>query len=616
MIDAASLALQRLRVMALVVTMGAGLVILVGILAGAREGLQDFQHGMADTLAVAVIRNLDDARSDQQDMQALVQRITQTSDVAKKSWKLVLQDGAGTPLAQLAAEPTPTGSTVTVTRQVTTGPFAGVVVVASLADDTDHYLAMMSGSLLAGLLIGLLLGLEVLVYLATRRLVGPARELTALAAAGIAGDFRRIPASGGIGEIGALRKALASLILFLTLRRREVELLLEDARQDTFDPELVKSAEMQLLHLSGLARVASEEPLPLTLDGDPALQRLLSASMAFLLSLHMISIGDVWLLVLSIAALLVGWHLSAWGPRLLGRRLAILLFGVLGVVATWFLPEVEALAAAAASLAAVLRSATGTADQPGGAVGVDRDVSALAGAAVGAAGAGGLLGATGAAQIGTVFLVFGVVLIVSLAFFACKERLEGPGDSMPTRSGALREVFAVGWVSVILAGRIATSGAAIGLALLVAFQPGHDGWSLLLLGLGLWAAIPLAQRLERNATLTVTAQIASALGIWLALDPMRLPPAAAAGIAGLSATTLWHLSSAAVHSTARDLRGVAAEQAILRSAFLLRTIAVMVTMAASLVYGVEQVATFAMFAAAIAALAIALLRSTRMLRAI
>ena len=614
MIGAASLALQRLRIMAMAVTMGAGFVILVGILAGARDGLQEFQYGNADTLALAVKRNLDSARTDQEDMPALLQRIAQASGTAQKSLKLVLQDGAGTSLAQLATEPPPTGSTVTVTRQVTDGPFAGVVVAATLADDTDYYLAMMSRSLLAGLLIGLLLGLEALVYLATRRLAGPARELTAIAVAAAAGDFGRIPVSGGIGEIGALRKALASLILFLTLRRREVDLLLEDARQDTFDPKLVKSAETQQLHIGSLARTAPEEPLPLTVDGDPALQRLLIASTAFFLSIHVISIGDRTLLALSIAALLVGWHFSGWVPRLIGRRMAVLLIGVAGTLATSLLPEGEALVAAAATMAAILRCATGTAGQLGGAVGVDRDVSALAGAAVGAASAGGLLGATGMGQISAAFLAFGVASIVSLAFVACNDGLEGPGDSAPVRSGALREVLAVRRIWVVLAGLVATSGAAFGLALLAAFQPDHDGWSLFALGFGLWAAIPLAQRLERAPALAVIAQIVSAMGIWLALDPMRLPPAAAAGIAGLSAAILWHLSSAALHATARDLRAVAPEQAILRFGFLLRIIAALASTAASLVYGVGQVATFTIFAAAIGALAIALFRSRLMVK--
>lgn len=614
MIGAASLALQRLRIMAMAVTMGAGLVILVGILAGARDGLQGYQLGIADTLAVAVMRNLESAQTDQEDLQALLQRIAQAAGSAQKSLKLLLQDRSGKPLAQFATEPPPTGSAVTATRQVTRGPFDGVVIAATLADNTDHYLAMMTGSLLAGLLIGLLLGLEALVYLATRRLVGPARELTALAAVGAAGDFRRIPVSGGIGEIGALRKALASLILFLTLRRREVGLLLEDARQDTFDPELVKSAETQLLHINSLARTAPEEPLPLTVDGDPALQRLLIASTAFLLSIHVISIGDRTLLVLSIAALLVGWHFSGLVPRLIGRRMGILLIGVAGTLATWLLPEGEALVAAAATMAAILRCATGTAGHPGGAVGVARDVSALAGAAAGAASAGGLLGATGMGQISTAFLAFGVALIVGLAFVACNDRLEGPGDSAPVRSGALREVLAVKRIWLVLVGLVATSGAAFGLALLVAFQPNHDGWSFFALGLGLWAAIPLAQRLERAAALAVIVQIVSAMGIWLALDLMRLPPAAAAGIAGLSAGMLWHLSSAALHATARDLRAVAPEQAILRFGLLLRIIAVLTSTAASLVYGVEQVATFTIFAAAIGALAIALLRSRLMVK--
>lgn len=614
MIGAASLALQRLRIMAMAVTMGAGLVILVGILAGARDGLQGYQLGIADTLAVAVMRNLESAQTDQEDIQALLQRIAQAAGSAQKSLKLLLQDRSGKPLAQFVTEPPPTGSAVTATRQITRGPFDGKVIAATLADNTDHYLAMMTGSLLAGLLIGLLLGLEALVYLATRRLAGPARELTALAAVGAAGDFRRIPVSGGIGEIGALRKALASLILFLTLRRREVDLLLEDARQDTFDPELVKSAETQLLHINSLARTAPEEPLPLTVDGDPALQRLLIASTAFLLSIHVISIGDRTLLVLSIAALLVGWHFSGLVLRLIGRRMGILLIGVAGTLATWLLPEGEALVAAAATMAATLRCATGTAGHPGGAVGVARDVSALAGAAVGAASAGGLLGATGMGRISTVFLAFGVALIVGLAFVACNDRLEGPGDSAPVRSGALREVLAVKRIWLVLVGLVATSGAAFGLALLVAFQPNHDGWSFFALGLGLWAAIPLAQRLERAAALAVIVQIVSAMGIWLALDLMRLPPAAAAGIAGLSAGMLWHLSSLALHATARDLRAVAPEQAILRFGLLLRIIAALTSTAASLVYGVEQVATFTVFAAAIGALAIALLRSRLMVK--
>jgi hypothetical protein len=278
------------------------------------------------------------------------------------------------------------------------------------------------------------------------------------------------------------------------------------------------------------------------------------------------------------------------------------------------LPEGEALVAAAATMAAILRCATGTAGHLGGAVGVERDVSALAGAAVGAASAGGLLGATGMGQISAAFLAFGVALIVSLAFVACNDRLEGPGDSAPVRSGAFREVLAVRRIWVVLAGLVATSGAAFGLALLAAFQPDHDGWSLFALGLGLWAAIPLAQRLERAPALAVIAQILSAIGIWLALDPMRLPPAAAAGIAGLSAAMLWHLSSAALHATARDLRAAAPEQAILRFSFLLRIIAALASTAASLVYGVGQVAIFTIFAAAIGALAIALLRSRLMVK--
>jgi HAMP domain-containing protein len=603
---AARLALRRLRLLAAGVTLGVGLAIAAGLMAGAREHLQELQRGTVEALAAAIASDLDRVGPDGSALRAVLVPMARAADARQRAWQLVVQDATGAPLANLAAAVPLSGAAVVATRQVAAGPLAGARVTVTMADTTDRNLALLVGGLMAGLVIGLLLGLEVLTFLAARLLVAPARELSALANAGAAGDFRRIPPAGGVGELGALRHALASLVVFLTLRRREVDLLLQDARRDTYDPELVARAEGQLQLLDSLARTAPEDPLRVPLDGDPALQRLLIAAGALLLGLHAMGGGQV--LVLLAAAAFVGWRLLTWLPRLLGRRVAILLAGVAGTVAAFLLPPLAALAAGAAALASVLRSATGAAGEPAGADGFARDAAALAGAGVGAAVAGALAGMTGLSVPDPLILPAGIALIAGFALMACSDRLERPGDTAPFRPAALREVLAVRPICVVVAGQVVPSGVAVGLALLVALEAGAGGWALLALGLGLWAAGPLAGLLPARPFAATAAHLLAVLALAAAAQPMWLPPLLAAWLAGVAAATLWRAGSAALHAMAWEFRGVAPEQATLRLGLMLRFLAVLASAAALSASDLGPLATGTMAVAAAGVLAVAALR--------
>ncbi|MFM2148632.1 MAG: hypothetical protein RLZZ187_938 [Pseudomonadota bacterium] len=606
MTRAALLALRRLRLLAAGVTLGIGLAITAGLMANAREHLQELQRGTAEALAAAIARDIDRDGDDRAALQAALGPTALVADAGRHPWQLAVQDATGAPLAGLAAAAPPTGAAIVATRQVAAGPFTGARITVTLADTTDRNLALLAGGLIAGLGIGLLLGLEALTFLATRLLVAPARELSALAHAGAAGDFRRIPPAGGVGELGALRHALASLVVFLTLRRREVDLLLQDARRDTFDPELVARAEGQLHLLNNLARTAPEDPLRVPMDGDPALQRLLIAAGALLLGLHAMGGGQV--LVLLAAAAFIGWRLLAWLPRLLGRRIAILLAGVAGTCAAVFLPPLAALATGTAALASVLRWATGPAGEPAGADGFARDTSALAGAGAGAAVAGALAGMTGLSVPDPLILPAGLAIIAGFALMACSDRLEMQGDAAPMRLAALREVLAARPIGIVLAGQVVPSGVALGLALLVALQTGAGAWAMLALGLGLWAAGPLASILPARPFAATGVHLLAALALAAAAQPLWLPPLLAVWLAGLAAATLWRAASAALHAMAWEFRGVAPEQATLRLGLVLRFLAVLVSAAALSVSDLGPLAAGAMAAAAAGVLAAASLR--------
>lgn len=610
MTRAALLSLRRLRLVASGVTLAIGLAIAAGMMAGAREHLQELQRGTADALAVAMMRDLDRVGADRAALQAALATTARAADAGRRPWQLAVQDATGAPLANLAAAVPPGGSTVVATRQVAAGPLIGARVVVTLADTTDRDLAVLAGGLIAGLGLGLLLGLEVLAFLVTRLLVTPARELSALASAGAAGDFRRIPPAGGAGELGTLRQALASFVVFLTLRRREVDLLLQDARRDTFDPELVARAEAQLHLLNTLARTAPEDPLRVPMDGDPALQRLLVAAGALLVGLH--AAGSSQVLVLLAAAAFVGWRLLTWLPRLLGRRIAILLMGVAGTGAALVLPPLAALAAGAATLAAVLRWSTGAAGEPAGADGFARDASALAGAGVGAAVAGALIGVMGLSVPDPLILAAGIAVLAGFALMACSDRLETAGDAAPLRSSALREVLAIRPICIALAGLVVAAGIAFGLAVLVMLQAGSGGWALLALGLGVWAAGPVAGLLSARLWTATTLQLLAALALAAAAQPTWLPPLLAAWLAGFAAATLWRAGSAALHATAWEFRGLAPEQATLRLGLVLRFLAVLASGAAVMVFDLGQVAAATMLVGAVGVLAAAAGRTRAM----
>jgi hypothetical protein len=597
---AAQQALRRLRLVAAGVTLSLGLAIAAGLMAGAREHLQELQRGTADALATALVRDLDRIGPDQGAVQAALLPYARAADASRRPWQLAVHDTTGAPLAVLAAASPPSGATAVVTRAVSAGPLAGVRVSVTLADTTDRDLALLVGGLMAGLGIGLLLGLEVLTCLVSRLLVTPARELSILASAGASGDFSRIPPSGGAGELGALRRALASFVVFLTLRRREVDLLLQDARRDTYDPDLVARAEAQLHLLNTLARTAPEDPLRLPLDGDPGLQRLLVAAVALVLGLHATGGGQT--LVLLAAAAFVGWRLLGWLPLLLGRRNAILLVGGAGTAAALILPPLLALAAGTAALAAVLRWATAAAGEPSGTDGFTRDASALAGAGGGAALAGALAGLTGLSAPDPLLLPAGLAVIAGFALMASSDRLEMLGDAAPLRPAALREVWAIRPIGVVVAGQVVPAGVAFGLAVLVALQAGSGGWALLALGLGLWAAGPVAGLLSARLWTATSLQLLAALALAAAAQPEWLSPLLATWLAGFAAATLWRAGSAALHATAWEFRGAAPEQAMLRLGLVLRFLAIPASGIAVTAFGLGPVAAAAMVVAAVAVL--------------
>ena len=261
-----------------------------------------------------------------------------------------------------------------------------------------------------------------------------------------------------------------------------------------------------------------------------------------------------------------------------------------------------------AALASALRSATGASGEPAGADGFARDASALAGAAVGAAVAGALAGVMGLSVLDPLILPGGIALIAGFALIACSDRLERPGDAVPFRAAALREVLAVRPICVVLAGQVVPSGIALGLAVLVALKAGAGGWALLALGLGLWAAGPLASLLLTRPFAASSIHLLAVLALAAAAQPMWLPPILAAWLAGLAAATLWRAGSAALHALAWEFRGVAPEQATLRLGLMVRFLAVLASVAALSASDLGPLATAAMVAAAGGVLAAAALR--------
>jgi hypothetical protein len=163
------------------VTLGVGLAIAAGLMAGAREHLQELQRGTVEALAAAIASDLDRVGPDGSALRAVLVPMARAADARQRAWQLVVQDATGAPLANLAAAVPLSGAAVVATRQVAAGPLAGARVTVTMADTTDRNLALLVGGLMAGLVIGLLLGLEVLTFLAARLLVAPAREPAALA---------------------------------------------------------------------------------------------------------------------------------------------------------------------------------------------------------------------------------------------------------------------------------------------------------------------------------------------------------------------------------------------------------------------------------------------------
>jgi hypothetical protein len=139
-------------------------------------------------------------------------------------------------------------------------------------------------------------------------------------------------------------------------------------------------------------------------------------------------------------------------------------------------------------------------------------------------------------------------------------------------------------------------------------EAGAGGWALLALGLGLWAAGPLAGLLPARPFAATAAHLLAVLALAAAAQPMWLPPLLAAWLAGVAAATLWRAGSAALHAMAWEFRGVAPEQATLRLGLMLRFLAVLASAAALSASDLGPLATGTMAVAAAGVLAVAALR--------
>jgi HAMP domain-containing protein len=564
--DGAIRSVQRLMLLTGALALCVWLGAVVALLGGAEATLADMRRRTADALARAASQQLERTGTDLSEIQPAISALVAATQGG--GWRLAVLDQGGLALAMAPEGASMPLDGIRAVRALSSGPLAGgSVVAAAHASATGQDLAAVLEGVVAGLVVGLWLTLEIISWRAERGLLGPIRELSRLANAAHGGDFRYIPTRGGMGEVGTLAAAVARFVSFLTLRRREVDLLLNDARKDTFDPELVERAGAHIRRLDEAARVSADDPLPVISDGNPGLKRMLCSLTSFLFTLWASAVADPKILLSAIgASALCGW-LVLPAVRLLGRRPLAALSGAAGFGAALTLPPELAVVLCAAASVLVVRCVTAAAGEPSGAEGARRAAGLATGVATGVMGAAALL-LVGDATLGVVndtLMPLGVALLTLWAVAACDDRLEAPHFSNPVPLGEVLQALSLHRLGVTLLGLLLPAAAVAGGAMLAVIHPTSSPGSVLAAGAGWWIAAPLAAIAVRRRALLLGAQALAVLVLGAAtLVPLPQPGLGVVIVVGIASGLLWHMSVRDLHQSARQFRTVIAEQVTVR----------------------------------------------------
>ena len=561
----------------------------IAVVYGEQGRLADMRRLFAEAIADVAVRDLNGATALSPD-QAKVAVRAAGQMAGDGGIEILAPDGqiaAAAPRQHLS-----TAKVVRVVRPLTPDQPNGWRVAVIVEDTTDRDLTAVLGGLLAGLTVGLWTGLELLLWITSNKLAAPLDKLEQLAAAGAAGDYRLVPPPGGAGEIGELRVAMVRFIGFLTLRAREVDLLLRDACHDTYDPGVVARAEAWARRFKLRVRFAEEDPSHAEMPEDAGLRRWLWYLLAMLLGVQIPLLNGAATLALILAGVLVGGRALAWLPRWLGRRAAIAAAGASAALTVWLIPATNpAFAAAVIALAAgsIIHSATAGQAEPTGSGGVARDVGTLAAAAAGMGSAAFLTLSVGPdlARLAPALLPFGILAMAGFAIAVRGTSLARPAQTVfPTVAefiGSLR----IGPLAVVLVGMVLPAAAFVTAVLMAALAQGMP--VACFAAAGAWAALTVAPRVGELRWLPLIARLLPGPALLALTSGLSAAPGfLIASASGLLAGLLWHLAALAVHQAARRERAEMPEQAVLLSAAVWRGIGLLLPIGA-VVLGIAPV---------------------------
>jgi hypothetical protein len=587
MTDAARRAARRLAIMAVGMALCVWAAMAIALVAGEQGRLAGTRRTVAAAIAGAVSREYAGTTSPPAVRAAALARLA-----ARAHGVLAVRvlDPNGRTAATVSTAHTTSAQISRIVRPFNADRPNGWRVAVTIADTTDHDLAIVLGGLLAGLGAGMWAALELLFWITATRLETPCRTLEQLAAAGTAGDYRLVPPPAGAGEIGDLGVALARFVGSLTLRRREVELLLNDARHDTYDPSVVTSAELWARGIGDEARFARADPASATVPGDPGLRRLLWYLTALLLGVMVPLTSQPGALVLVLASVLAGGRLLAWLPRSVGRRPAIAIAGGTASVAAWLIQGsawTPAVALTGLAAGGIIYSATAGGTEPSGADAAAQDAGTLAAAAAGLGSAAILTLTAGPELIWLApnLLSIGAAALAAFAIVARNEALEPPARTVFPTIAEFVGVLRVGPVAKTLVGLVLPAASFSTAVLVAALGQPLAAECVAAVAAGMWLAPLVAPRiaLSRAAALSVRLLPGPALLALIArLQP--IPTLLIAAACGFLAGLIWHLASAAVSEVARRERLSTTEQGVLLSAALWRGLGLLLPIGAAAVH--------------------------------
>jgi HAMP domain-containing protein len=547
----------------------------VALVAGEHARLAELRGGVAMTIAEVAVRDLGGVvPTSPAQAETVIAATVRAAGQMQRPWAVEVLEPGGTAVAS-GPGPVPAHA-VRALLPLVAGQPDGWRIAVSIEDSTDRDLIAVLGGLLLGMAVGVLAALELLRWVIARQLEAPLQTMVKIAAAGKAGDFRVVPAPGGAGEIGALRDALARFVGFLTLRRREVDLLLGDALHDTYDPGVVARAAAWSRRLDEQVRIAEDDPSRAGMPGDAGLRRLLQYFTALLLGTQMPLVNGPAALLLVLGAALAGGRLLAWLPRWIGRRFAIAVTGGLAALAAWSTPAADscaALAAVALAAGCAIHCAAAGRAEPAGAAGEAADTGALSAVAagLGSAAISTLGGGPELSVLAPVILPAGTVLLAAFAIAATNEALDKPAWTVWPTLAEFAAVSTTGGLAAMLAGTVLPAASFVTALLLAALAQPMPEACLAGAAAGLWAAPIVAPRMAGvpGMGLAVRLLLAPAL-LALLLPPGPAPGPLAAAAAGLLAGIMWHLSTETLYRAARQDRAAVTEQAVILSAKIWR----------------------------------------------